>query len=927
MSEEITIMEEHNKYKIVNFINKKYSLPEDILSYTELLALTNDVKMSLNKAFYNILKNEEVGCIGDDQIRPEIDRQTKRFIAKLLEKGIYDRTISDYLNENKGFELISKANDDALVQMRKLFIQEVDEYQAGVEDALCKRDASITGMGFSIWSSSFINHAIYAAMEISTVNKQEAAANKEYQREISQLHQSITNRHEGAKKKYIDNVYIPSMEAAITFFAFELLDNYISDLIKNGKMSSETLNYINIDRSNDLLKNLELSPNKEEIIYKAFEACPYNLQVYGEALRYGFMDYATYQTAQYFKQGNNILISLVRNLGEVEYPAKFRINYDVAEKVAEFTKSDVISVLQAKTKDYVDAVVKSYEELAQMLAQEDMVFKMISELKEADILSGDAISKQKACAYVKEIVPQNVWIELTERCGFTTLLDSIASLMPDVENVESINAFNVAIEEKLYCSFEKARLSLKEKITEQKLREEQQRIIEIEQKKEKHRKHVKLVIFLGAFAVILGLGIFLISVYRDAKREHEEKLTSYNIDFASTLLGREFDPDFNMDLSTEEYEFVANEVELFGISGLYNLAYSNIGFEQGIIDMLDWTTTNAVNNMDKFIVGLKEMYGEQYSVDPSFEAFKNTQSTEAYAWMNIGNYKGIICWQNADGTVSIRWIIWIPSKNYESFSVNGLVCSIPDGWGKNRTPNGRILKGEKKEGEEYKGSWFVSYEGQYDSIQSYVKINYQEADAQVFLNNYVETEIEGCDDVLFLDNTDENGKWRAIDYYVLCDESVFNLQYFMYVDSFNEKEMNYLLSLIDFKSYNYNPPKTVDDVINLLVGTYVPGDVDLEHLKMHSPERDDYNLCVDTDGLFYNVPYLDYSDSKVKFGTGEITDIDMSGNDYGNYEIIISIDELPEANVTLNYDYWNDNIFLTTHVDNTLIFYVDYIYR
>ena len=254
----------------VKFIDRDYSVPEDLLVYLDLLDLTNDVRMALNKSFYQLLRNEEVGCIGDEQIRPEIDKQVGRFIAKLMEAGVYDRTVTDYLNGNKGFELISKINQTALSKMKELFIQELDEYKAGVEDALYKRDSSITGMGFSIWSSSFVNHAIYAAMEASTLNKQEAAANKEYQREIDALHRSITSKHDGAKKTYIDSTYIPNMEAAVAVFAFELLDTYISDMIKNGKLDKSILGYINIDRSNDLLKNLDLSPNKEAILHKAF---------------------------------------------------------------------------------------------------------------------------------------------------------------------------------------------------------------------------------------------------------------------------------------------------------------------------------------------------------------------------------------------------------------------------------------------------------------------------------------------------------------------------------------------------------------------------------------------------------------------------------------------------------------------------------
>lgn len=90
---------------------------------------------------------------------------------------------------------------------------------------------------------------------------------------------------------------------------------------------------------------------------------------------------------------------MVANLGEVEYPGKFKVNYVAAEKMAEFTQSDVISVLQAKTKDYVASVIKAYGNTVRMLENRQQVAKIMSELSETSILSGSSASKGKASAY------------------------------------------------------------------------------------------------------------------------------------------------------------------------------------------------------------------------------------------------------------------------------------------------------------------------------------------------------------------------------------------------------------------------------------------------------------------------------------------------------------------------------------------------
>ncbi len=618
----------------VKFITKEYSIPEDLLVYLDLLDLTNDVRMALNKKFYQLLRNEEVGCIGDDKIRPEIDKQIGRFIAKLMEVGVYDRTVTDYLSGNKGFELIANVNNAAFLKMKELLIQELDEYKAGVEDALYKRDSSITGMGFSIWSGSFVNHAIYAAMEASTLNKQEAAANREYQREIDALHNSITSRHDGAKKTYIDTVYIPNMEAAIAVFSFELLDTYISDLIINGKLDKSVLNYINIDRSNDLLKNLDLSPNKEVILHKAFEACPYNLQVYGQALNCGLMDYATYQTAQYFRQGKNILFSLVGNLGEVEYPNKFRINYGVAAKMAEFTQSDVISVLQAKTKDYVASLIKAYGDAVKTLDNSVQTTKMMSDLPEQTILAGSSASRGKAASYINGIVSKTVWTELTTQCGYTDLLDRIKVQVPGAEPDTTKHDVDSLLEERLYPVLEKARQSREIEILKKRDEEAKTKAAEAEKARrtaERNKKIVKLSIVAAIVIVAIVIASTIINKVSNTKA-YQGMAGEFCVYRVINEDGEERD-DFNWWLS-------------IGEDGTIKMSSWSYAFDDTEVDSYSGNLKNKAN-FRKF----EDYRIEEFCADVAEyeEALYCYEFHIADAWYEFDGY--IICWQYQNGKI------------------------------------------------------------------------------------------------------------------------------------------------------------------------------------------------------------------------------------------------------------------------------------
>ena len=155
-------------YITVKFIGKEYSIPQDVLTYIDLLSFTDSVQKQLFGVFVRKLKNEiakdNIGLLGDEDLTAEIEQQVGRFIAKLCDNGIFTRTISDYLTNNKGYQLIFQVNKAALEKMKSLLIREMDEWQSGYENAVSNAESHVTGMGFSIWSSSFVNHAIYAAM-------------------------------------------------------------------------------------------------------------------------------------------------------------------------------------------------------------------------------------------------------------------------------------------------------------------------------------------------------------------------------------------------------------------------------------------------------------------------------------------------------------------------------------------------------------------------------------------------------------------------------------------------------------------------------------------------------------------------------------------------------------------------------------------
>lgn len=833
-------------YIKANFLGKEYSIPEDVLTYIDLLNFTDGVKTQLVNSFVRKLRAEiqkdNIGLLGDEDLAAEIEQQVGKFIAKLCDHGIFTRTISDYLKNNKGYELFSNVNKAALEKMKSILIQEIDDWQAGYEDAVNRAESHVTGMGFSIWSSSFVNHAIYAAMEASALNKQGKEAEALYQKDMDDLRARLDSQYGGEKSNYINNTYIPNMEAAFTVFAYELLDKYVADLIANGKFDGKTLDYIDIGRSNDLLKNLTLSNNKKVILENAFSACPYNIAVYMQAMQYDLLDYESFQTAKLFNLDGSIISFLEENLGGAPNSDKRRLNFKYAELLALYTGRSLREI----TAYVADFIVDGYAQTVAAFTNNASCYNIMAKVNEENILAGNRISKEKTDWVVDPLAPAVLWDKLTSEYGHYDLLDRLLKLLPDRPEVSSKEEYDALLKDRLFVIFEAIRQERVATILAQ--RQEEVRLKEVEAEKARRtaerNKKIKKICFVSAIVIIVILiastiitklnnakayremaGEFcvyrvindegeerdyfnwwlsisedgtikmsswsyayddtavnsysgelknkadyrnfegyqiedycadiseyrealycyefhiadewdefdgyivcwqypkgkIVDVYCDDYRysfvetgddysfykwekeidsdglsenvkdildsivnskqeevadttdvEYDEYLTWYNVEFASSFLGKELNSDGSLSMGPGDYEAMSNDMYLFDIPGRFSHGMSSADTDPVIVDILDWVTTKSVDNFNKILNPLIERYGNDYRVQ-----HYNDASGNAYMWKDVEIYEYIICWQNADGTVDIRWTYPVSSESQKNTDPNDDIYNNP----------------------------------------------------------------------------------------------------------------------------------------------------------------------------------------------------------------------------------------------------------
>lgn len=855
-------------YITVKFIDKEYSIPQDVLTYIDLLSFTDNVQKQLFGAFVRKLKNEiakdNIGLLGDEDLAAEIEQQIGKFIAKLCDNGIFTRTISDYLKNNKGYQLYSEVNKAALEKMKSLLIREMDEWKAGYENAVSNAEAHVTGMGFSIWSSSFVNHAIYAAMESSKLKEQSKEAEAQYQKDMSDLRSRLDSQYGGEKSNYINNTYIPSMEAALTVFAYELLDKYISDLIANAKFDGKTLDYIDIGRSNDLLKNLTLSNNKQAILENAFTACPYNIAVYMQAMKYDLLDYDSFQTAKVFKQDHLILSFLNENCGEVSFPTKFNINYHCINLLALFTGKNSLEFLHELTAQYTAGIIKSYGRVVNNIGKSDVATKVMGVCSESAILAGNVISQSQAKAYVSEIVSERIWSELTEKCGYADLLKRIKEQVPGSELLTTKRDVDLLLEGKLYPTFEEARQIRETEIIKKREYDAKKKEAEAEKARciAKRNKIIKISCLVAvAIAIVITIVSLIVNkinntrayqemagefcVYRVIDDDSEErnefnwwlsidedgtiKMSSWSYAYDNTVVNsysgtiknnanfRKFEDyrieDYCADVSEYKkalysYEFhIEDEWEEFD-GYIVCWQYNNGKIVDIYCDDHRYSFVETDDNYS-FYKWEKEINSDELSknvqkIVDNIDVSKEDSIDQIESQINKGDYDGsvtaISSSKLSDEQKNAYYESLITKTNFKSFDVNGLICHIPEQWIIRENSNPNIMDAVSSDEELYAGLW-VKYMGSIEEVEEYGDANWKTR------NKLSETTILGCTSAYVRYKTDNHGKYDkyyVIDHYVECHNQIFQIQYIAYGDRYFEEEVWILLDRVEFTNYAEN---------------------------------------------------------------------------------------------------------------------------
>lgn len=294
----------------LTFLGQEFTLPCDIISYMDY------------QQFFSTLRQELLGFMlqrfSDCKKWPSLDLATKKFrgtaeqcVKRLCEQGVYDKTVDDFMENNEGYELYEKVVKETLLKKADILMSYLKNLQADIITAEQTAASNITGMGFTVYSSSVIDLGVFAAMEHNTLKKQTAAADAQYNAMVEEARRRGQSSSDKQTSKLNAEYWLPKMNEAITIYVASLFNKFIDYLIAAQKFDAATRNHLDIKRAELIIKNVDSAADKKQLIREAFIKCPFCSEVYTAVVKMGFFTHDECHTARTFRMLDSVEADLL----------------------------------------------------------------------------------------------------------------------------------------------------------------------------------------------------------------------------------------------------------------------------------------------------------------------------------------------------------------------------------------------------------------------------------------------------------------------------------------------------------------------------------------------------------------------------------------------------------------------------------------
>ena len=349
---------------MVRFLNESYTFPEELKQYVIYCNEFEKINNRLQKELICTMKKKPYDQGGSDamgdiesRLKEAMICEGKKVITMLSQNGIFDVTETDIINSNKGFIHYEETYKAMMDGAKQILIEHMQSYLSGFEDAQTSAYSQVTGAGISIWSNSILAHATLAAYEASTVKRQCAKADKDYEMAMEDLSRRTESEEERKYTELFATKVYPEIAASFGMYVSELMTYYLKKLQTHSMYDYSKVVSYDMKRSSELLNNILLVDDKKPVLIEAFKCCPYNPDIYAKVLEVGLCDIDTFKTAKEFYQ-DSVLIEVLEDYCKKSLHSDTISN--AIKILADYKRCSEIDILYSLYSNELEIIKKNY---------------------------------------------------------------------------------------------------------------------------------------------------------------------------------------------------------------------------------------------------------------------------------------------------------------------------------------------------------------------------------------------------------------------------------------------------------------------------------------------------------------------------------------------------------------------------------------
>lgn len=309
--EKVTDSDENTRTEVggyqVNFLGKVYPVPEGAVTFFSTREFVGkEISKLIKLSSQMVIRYSETDPTQFfDRFSDEIDRyQTvmmeicQDVVDDLSSRNIYDVSVTDLSARLSGFEAVKNLGYEAVQKATRETQKLVDAKRAGIDSAYQAAASTVTGSGLRIITTSLTSLLMYSAMEKQILRSKAKKADRQYEKAVQKIQAACDNAFNRICTSVLINDFGLGLVEIIETLNDELMQNYLLELTVHNQFDVGDIEPYSENRSNAILENLPKVSDKRGLIVEAYEACPFNIEVYEKMLEAGFFDVQTLKDAK-----------------------------------------------------------------------------------------------------------------------------------------------------------------------------------------------------------------------------------------------------------------------------------------------------------------------------------------------------------------------------------------------------------------------------------------------------------------------------------------------------------------------------------------------------------------------------------------------------------------------------------------------------